>query len=431
MTYRLVSELKPDPRNPRAHKPAQIRSIANSIRAFGFNAPILVDRYGNIIAGHGRYQAALLMGLTEVPVICLDDLTESQARAYMIADNRLTDLSSWDDKKLAVHFKELSELALEFSIEDTGFALPEIDVRVQSLEPGPEPEPHDNFSVAKGPAVSQPGDLYRLGDHKLYVGNSLEERSFTILMDGAVAAGVFTDPPYNVKINGHVSGKGAHKHAEFAMASGEMALAQFTDFLATSMALIAAHTSPGAISYVCMDFRHMMELQQAALSNNYSLLNLCVWVKTNGGMGSFYRSKHELVFVFARKGAQRVNNIQLGRFGRNRTNVWHYAGANVTPSKGGEKLLALHPTVKPIMLVADAMRDSTKRGDIVLDPFLGSGTSILAAERCGRRCYGIEMDPLYVDTAIGRWERLTGREALHASGRTFSQLMAERGAGDE
>ena len=307
LKYLSIADIKPDPRNPRAHKPAQIRAIANSIRAFGFNAPILIDRYGNIIAGHGRYQAALLMGLTEVPVICLDDLTESQARAY----------------------------------------------------------------------------------------------------------------------------KGAHKHAEFAMASGEMTPAEFMDFLAASMARIAAHTATGGIAYICMDFRHMVELQQAAQSNNYSLLNLCVWVKTNGGMGSFYRSQHELVFVFAQKGAKRINNIQLGRFGRNRTNVWHYAGANVMPPKGGEKLLALHPTVKPIMLVADAMRDSTKRGDIVLDPFLGSGTGILAAERCGRRCYGIELDPLYVDTAIGRWERLTGRPALHASGRTFSELKAERGASHE
>ena len=246
-------------------------------------------------------------------------------------------------------------------------------------------------------------------------------------MGGEVAAGVFTDAPWNVKISGNVSGKGVNKHDDFAMASGEMSPAEFTQFLGDSIARIAAHAVPGAIVYMCMDFRHMVELQQAAQSNNYELLNLCVWIKTNGGMGSFYRSAHELVFVFARKGAKRINNVQLGRFGRNRTNVWHYAGANVMPAKGGEKLLALHPTVKPIMLVADAMRDSTKRGDIVLDPFLGSGTSILSAERCGRRCYGIELDPLYVDTAIARWQRLTGREALHTSGRTFSELWTERG----
>ena len=427
MTYRQVSELKPNPRNPRKHKDAQIRAIANSIKAFGFNAPILIDKYGNIIAGHGRHQAALLMGLTEVPVICLDGLTEAQARAYMIADNRLTDRSTWDDQTLAIHLKELSELALEFSIVDTGFSLPEIDFRVQSLDPAPETDSHDRFSMAKGPAVSRPGDLFHLGDHRLVCGNSLEEQSFAILMGSEAAAGVFTDAPYNVKIPGNVSGKGMHKHADFAMASGEMTPAEFTRFLDRSIALVAAHSAPGAIAYMCMDFRHMVELQQAAQSNNYDLLNLCVWVKTNGGMGSFYRSQHELVFVFAQKGAPRINNIQLGRFGRNRTNVWHYAGANMAPAKGGEKLLALHPTVKPILLVADAMRDSTKRGDIVLDPFLGSGTTILAAERCGRRCYGIELDPMYVDTAIARWQRLTGREALDVSGRTFSELRTERG----
>jgi DNA modification methylase len=427
LKYLNIADIKPDPRNPRKHNAAQIEAIKRSIKGYGFNAPILIDKQRIIIAGHGRHKAAMLLGLTEVPVICLDNLTEAQARAYMIADNQLNDRSSWCDRGLAIHLKELSDLALEFSIEDTGFSLPEIDIRIQSLDVPPKSEPHDEFLMANGPAVSRPGDLFHLGSHRLFCGNSLEDQSFIALMGDEAAAGVFSDAPYNLKIDGNVSGKGATKHGDFAMASGEMTQSEFTQFLGDSMARSAKHSAPGAIVYMCMDFRHMVELQQAAQANKYELLNLCVWIKTNGGMGSFYRSAHELVFVFAKKGAKRINNVQLGRFGRNRTNVWHYAGANV----GGEKLLALHPTVKPIMLVSDAMRDSTKRGDIVLDPFLGSGTSILAAERCGRRCYGIELDPLYVDTAIARWERLTGREALHASGRAFSELRAERGGSHE
>jgi DNA modification methylase len=245
-------------------------------------------------------------------------------------------------------------------------------------------------------------------------------------MEGEQAKAVFTDPPYNVKIEGHVSGLGAVKHREFAMASGEMGEAEFTQFLTTALKLAGTHTAPGGILYACMDFRHMGEMLAAGRATGFELLNLCVWVKTNGGMGSFYRSKHELVFVFRDGTPQHQNNIQLGRFGRNRTNVWHYAGANIRSRKGAEDVLALHPTVKPIMLVTDAMRDATARGDVVLDPFLGSGTSILAAERTRRRGYGIELDPIYVDTAITRWERMTGKEACHASGKTFRAIGAER-----
>jgi len=245
------------------------------------------------------------------------------------------------------------------------------------------------------------------------------------------ARGAFADVPYNVKIAGHVSGLDSVKHPEFLQASGEMTSGEYTCFLTKALAQIAAHTAKGAVIYICIDFRHIGELQEAAAANGLILLNLCVWVKTNGGMGSFYRSQHELVFVFANGLARRTNNIQLGRFGRNRSNVWHYAGSNIRPRKSGEDLLSLHPTVKPTLLVADAMRDSTKRGEVVLDPFMGSGTSILAAERTGRRCYGIELDPRYVDTAIARWERLTGKMAVHESGKTFAEVRAERGATDE
>jgi DNA modification methylase len=427
LTYRLTSDLIPNPHNPRKHTRAQIEALANSIAAFGFNAPILVDRIGNIMAGHGRLEAAKSIGLTEVPVVCLENLSEAQARAYMIADNRLTDRSSWNEEVLAVHLKELSDLALEFNIEATGFELPEIDVRIESLNTPIEADGDDDFDVADRPAVSCAGDVWHLGEHRLLCGSALEAASYVTLMAGERATATITDPPYNVKISGHVSGLGAAKHREFKMASGEMAEAEFSHFLTTSLGLAGANTLPGGIIDAFMDWRHMGEMLAAGRANRFDLLNLCVWVKTNAGMGSLYRSKHELVFVFRNGNTPHRNNIQLGRFGRYRTNVWTYAGANIRHREGREELLALHPTVKPIMLIADAIRDSTVRGDIVLDPFLGSGTTILAAERTNRRGYGIELDPLYVDTAIVRWQRMTGRHAINAgSGRTYTEIAAER-----
>jgi DNA modification methylase len=242
------------------------------------------------------------------------------------------------------------------------------------------------------------------------------------------AAAVFTDSPYNVPIDGHVSGNGRITHREFAMASGEMSKEEFTDFLTTSLKLMCDHAVAGAVIYEFLDWRHMGEMLAAGHSAGCDLLNLCVWVKSNAGMGSFYRSRHELVCVFRAGKKTHTNNIQLGRFGRNRSNTWFYPGVNSFARKGAENALAYHPTVKPIALVADAILDSTKRGEIVLDPFLGSGTTILAAERTGRRCYGIEIDPIYVDTAVARWEKITGKQAQNSQGQTFAQVKADRGS---
>ncbi|MFZ1962720.1 MAG: site-specific DNA-methyltransferase [Roseiarcus sp.] len=237
---------------------------------------------------------------------------------------------------------------------------------------------------------------------------------------------MFTDPPYNVRIDGNVCGSGAIKHREFAMASGEMSQEEFTAFLTRALELACENTVPGATIYACMDWRHMSELLAAARATGCETLNLCVWVKTNGGMGSLYRSRHELVFVFRNGKEPHVNNVQLGRFGRNRSNVWNYSGVNSFPRKGRKNDLGFHPTVKPIAMVADAILDSTNLNDVVLDTFLGSGTTVLAAERAGRCCYGIELDPLYVDTTIVRWERLTGLQARQASGQTFAEVKAQR-----
>jgi len=344
----------------------------------------------------------------------------------LLADNKLTDRSTWDDAALALRLKELTEIAIDFEIEDIGFELPEIDFRIQSLDAADELDVADEFQPCSGPAVSRSGDLWLLGDHRLYCGSALEASAYDVLLEGAKAAAVFADPPYNVKIEGHVCGGGAMKHREFAMASGEMTTDEFSLFLKTALGLAGARLAEGAVVYACMDWRHMAEMLAAGAAAGFDLINLCVWVKSNGGMGSLYRSRHELVFVFRNGPSKNLNNVQLGRFGRNRTNVWNYPGANSFPRKGRGKSLDLHPTVKPIAMVADAILDATQRGDIVLDPFCGSGTTILGAERVGRSGVGIELDPLYVDLTISRWRRMTKQTAMHANGKTFEALCSER-----
>jgi DNA modification methylase len=428
ISFIAVADLIPAPHNARKHSRAQIRAIARSIEAFGFNAPILVDRNRQIVAGHGRYEAAKLLSFTVVPAIFLDHLTETQARAYMLADNKLTDRSSFDDAKVAVQLKELSELVLDFDIEAIGFEMPEIDLRIQSLDESDAADRADEFEVVTGPAVCIAGDLWQLGPHRLYCGNALDASAYVTLMEGEKAAAVFTDPPYNLKIDGHVGGNGRITHREFAMASGEMTEQEFTEFLTETIKRICEWTIPGALLYVCMDWRHMGEMLAAGRSNKCEFLSLVVWAKTNGGMGSFYRSAHELIFLFKNGKHPHLNNVQLGRFGRNRTNLWTRPGLNGFARKNSKDASAIHPTVKPIGLVSDAILDSTKRNDIVLDPYLGSGTTILAATRTGRRCFGIEIDALYVDTAISRWQRMTGLEATNTQGQTFAQVKSERGA---
>lgn len=422
-----IGDLIPDPDNPRKHGRAQISAIAKSIEAFGFNAPILVDKKNKIVAGHGRYEAAKLLGLHKVPIVSLSHLTETQARAYLLADNKLTDRSTWDDNKLAIQLKELSDLVLDFEIEAIGFEPPEIDLRIQSLDSALE-EADDQFELATGPVVSRTGDLWLLGSHRLYCGSALDATSYDALSNGERAAAAITDPPYNLKIDGHVSGNGRTTHREFAMASGEMSETEFSDFLYQTFQRISAYCRDGALIYSFMDWRHMSEILAAGRAASLDLLNLCVWAKTNGGMGSHYRSRHELVFVFKSGHDPHTNNIQLGRFGRNRSNVWNSPGANSFARSGPKKRLESHPTVKPIALVADTILDCTKRNDIVIDPNLGSGTTILAAERTGRRCHAIEIDGRYVDTAIKRWEQLTKQEAKDIHGNTFAQARSNRGA---
>jgi DNA modification methylase len=423
-----VDSISPDPLNPRIHSREQIRAIARSIQTFGFNAPILVDRLGAIKAGHGRFEAARYLNLSHVPVIRLEHLSEQQAKAYMLADNKLTDRSSWDDGQLALRLKELQDVVIDFEIEATGFEAPEIDFRIQSLDPPDDASADDEFEPPAGPAVSKIGDSWQLGLHRLFCGNALEKQSYEALLESERAAAVFTDPPYNVRINGHAVGKGRKTHREFAMASGEMSRRQFAEFLQTFVQGMRPYAHTEAVYYMCMDWRHFTEAMTAIDQSGCEMINLCVWAKANGGMGSLYRSAHELVLVFHARGTKHRNNVQLGRFGRNRTNVWNYPGMNSFARRGRSRALDLHPTVKPIAMVADAILDVTNHGDIVLDPFCGSGTTILAAERTSRRGYGIELDPLYVDLTIKRWQQRTKQRAVHASGKTFAEMCGDRAA---
>jgi DNA modification methylase len=430
LIHRRIDEIKPDAANPRRHSKKQIRQIAASIEAFGFIVPILIDRDGNIVAGHGRWLAGRDLGFTEVPTLCLDHLTPAQACAFRIADNRLSEIGTWDDRLLAQQLKDLSLLGLDFSVELTGFEMGEIDLRIAAFEEFSETSEDPADAVPEFPGrspVSKHGDLWLLGRHRVLCGNALEAKAFTALMGEERAAAVFTDAPYNVEIDGNASGLGAIHHRPFPMASGEMDRAEFTAFLGQACRNLAAFSSDGALHYHCMDWRHIDELLAATHDVYDELKNLCIWVKDNGGMGSLYRSRHELIFVFKHGQGSHRNNVQLGRFGRNRTNVWCYPGVNSFARSGAEgNLLALHPTVKPVAMVADAILDCSARGDIVLDSFLGSGTTVIAAERTGRRCYGMELDPLHVDTGLHRWQTLTGGTARHAvSGRSFDDLAAE------
>ena len=386
-----------------------------------------MDGAGGVIAGHGRIEAAKLLGIDKVPTIRLEDLTEAEVRAYVIADNKLAENAGWDRELLAIELQGLIELDTDFDITITGFEMPEIDILIGELEVAVEDDPGDEVpEVSDGPSVTRAGDIWCVGKHRLLCGDALDPDSYTRLLDGAEAQMVFADVPYNLAIIGHVSGLGKVKHREFVMASGEMTEEEFTTFLTTAFRNLAAHSADGAIHFFFIDWRHLFELLSAARGVYSELKNLCVWNKTNGGMGSLYRSKHELVFVFKAGTAPHINNVELGRYGRYRTNVWDYAGVN-SFGKDRDAELALHPTVKPVALVADAILDCSKRGGIILDAFAGSGTTLIAAEKTGRRGYGIELDPQYCDLIVKRLVAVAEVEAIHAaSGKSFPEIARER-----
>jgi len=419
-----ISSLRPYERNARAHSKRQIGKIAASIKEFGWMNPILADASGTVIAGHGRLEAAKLLGLAKVPVIRISDLSPTQVRAYRLADNRLAEDAGWDESLLRIELNELIELSSDFEITATGFEMAEVDIILGAADDAGD----DDASAAEpadaaGQAVSKAGDLWHCGKHRLLCGNALERAAYERLLEGEKADLVITDPPYNVKVSS-ISGKGRRKHDEFVMASGEMSTAAFKDFLSTVLALLAAHTISGALHYIFMSWPHLAELLAAAEAEGFEVKNLVVWDKGSGGMGSLYRSAHELILLLKHGKGSHTNNVALGAFGRNRTNMWHYRGAN-SFGAGRDEALAMHPTVKPVAMIADAMLDASPRNGLVLDPFAGSGTVLIAAERTGRRAGAIELDPKYVDVALRRFRRIIGKEPVHAeTGMTFSEMEA-------
>ena len=422
-----ITRLKLNPSNVRTHSKKQIRQLADSIKTFGFTQPVLVDENDCLIAGEGRLKAAQLLQLKTIPAMVIRGLSPAK-RALAIADNKIPQNAGWDREKLAQELGVISEeLVLEdLTVSITGFEAAEIDALNLDFEDDPS-DPADDVDIASltGTAVTQQNDLWQLNNHYLGCGDARDEMGIARLMRGELAHAAFLDPPYNVLIRS-VVGRGRSKHREFAMASGEMSSERYGTSLTSALAAARRASVDGAVHYVCIDWRQVSDLITVGRSIYGAHLNVVVWVKTNAGQGSFYRSQHELIGVFRVGDSPYLNNIELGRHGRCRSNVWRYAGAN-TFRTGRMSDLAAHPTVKPTAMVADAIKDCTARGQIVLDTFAGSGTTILAAERVGRRARGLEIDPHYVDIAIRRWQAYTGRDAVHVdTGLTFEEVAAGR-----
>lgn len=415
-----LSEIKDNPNNARRHDRRQIAKLCRSIRKFGFTSPAVIDEANQLLCGHARVAAARLLGLDSIPVVRATHLSEADKRAFMIADNRLAELATWDQQALRRELSFLSDLDIDYDFSPIGLDTGQVDFIIDG---GMEADDRaDTLPSVPDVPVSKPCDLWLMGEHRVVCGSALDPSSYRALMGDEKADMVFTDPPYNVPIDGHTGGKGTVKHREFAMASGEMSIGEYAAFLSAFIGLIGAIAQDGAICFVCIDWRHVGELLTAGKA--LTLKNICVWVKTNAGMGSLYRSQHEFVFVFKCGAANHINNVELGKHGRNRSNVWEYRGINsFGPDR--DELLKSHPTVKPVALVADAIRDCSHRGDLILDPFGGSGTTLIAAEKTKRRSALIEIDPVYVDVIVRRWEAFTGKQAVcAASGLTFAQREA-------
>jgi DNA modification methylase len=420
-----ISSLRPYTRNARTHSKKQVHQIADSIKRFGFTNPVLISDDNEIVAGHGRVMAAKELKLSKVPVVRLSHLSAEERRAYVLADNKLALNAGWDTEILAIELQALIDI--DFDVTLTGFSLAEIDLTLDQAREAsttlPD-NPADRILEPPENAVTRSGDIWVLGRHRLLCGDAQKSQNLARLLGKQRANLIFTDPPYNVRIDGNVCGLGSTRHREFAFASGEMTETQFTEFLTTTLSNAAAVAQDGAIAFVCMDWRHMRELLDAGERAFSGLKNVCVWNKTNGGMGTFYRSKHELIFVFKTGNAPHTNSFGLGDTGRYRTNVWDYPGISSLSARRKDEL-AMHPTVKPVALVVDAIKDCSRRGEIVLDIFGGSGTTLIGAESCGREARLIEYDPRYCDTIIARWQNFTGKRAMR-DGKTFEETASHR-----
>jgi DNA modification methylase len=423
ITYVPLGELRSPARKVRAGDPAHVREVAATISALGFCNPILIGKNNVVIDGEVRLEAAKLLGLGRVPCVRIDHLSAAEQRLLRLAVNRLGEKGQWDLDELKIEFEEL--ILADAPIEISGFSLDEID----QIVIGDEEDAIEQGPLAPDPgavAIARLGDMFQLGPHRVICGDARDAAVFRLLMDGDPAARlVLTDEPYNVKIAGHVTG-GAHR--EFAMASGEMSNEEFLGFNIDWIEPVAAYLCDGGVFGTFIDWRGLPTVHSAAVQQGLAPLNLIVWAKTNAGMGSLYRSQHELLPLFKKGDAPHVNNVELGKRGRWRSNVWTYPGASSLGSDA-RRGLQDHPTVKPTAMLKDALLDLTNRGEIVLDPFLGSGSTLIAADKAGRVCRGVELDPLYVDVIIRRYEAVTGEAAVLAeTGERFADLAARRAA---
>ena len=421
LQYNIVStdSLVEYARNPRKNDVVVDKMVA-CIKEFGFRIPIVAKSDGTVIDGHLRLKAAKKLGLKEVPIVIADDLSDAQIKAFRLVANQSANWAEWDEELLKLEFEELQDA--NFDLNLTGFDLNEIDRLLQQENDIEEDELEETASDEEHTIVSKAGDLWLLGEHRLLCGDSTKLADVQLLMNGHTADMIFTDPPYNVKVS-EISGLGKFHHKEFAMASGEMSEQEFIDFLSSVFSNMIAVSKDGSIHYICMDWKHIYEIILVGRNSYTEFKQLCVWNKGTGGMGTFYRSQHELIFVFKKGTAKHTNNFELGEHGRYRTNVWDYAGTNSFISDDRDELLKMHPTVKPVRLVADAILDCSKYGELILDLFGGSGTTLIACEETHRKCHMMELDPKYVDTIIRRWQKHTGKQAVHAdSGKTFDEL---------
>lgn len=403
-----VEKLQANPKELRIHKPQKIEGLKKSVQTTGIFIPIVVSN-GKVVAGNARLMVAKQLELKLIPVIEASNLTEEQLRAYAIADNKFTIDAEWNLPVLQIELTDLRKINFDFGV--INYEAPEVDYIVQSFvskdkkEQDLEESAVDELNIEKR---VKKGDLIKLGRHWLLCANSLLADSFKHLMGDVLATMVLTDPPFNDAVK-NISGNGAIKHDEFAMASGEMTEAEFIVFLKTFIQHLIAHSINGSLAYIFMSWRHSYELLTAGKAYS-ELKNICVWNKLTGGMGSMYRSQHEFCFVFKKGTESHVNNIQLGKFGRNRTNVWDYKGVRVTNPENKDDL-RFHPTCKNIELLSDAILDASNPGNAVLDPFAGSGSTLLACEKTDRVCYAMEIEPHYCDVIVHRWEALTGQKA--------------------
>lgn len=397
----------------RKHSKKQLQKLKNAINKVGYVNPILLDEKYNILAGELRLFAAKELGFTQIPAIILENLTPEEIEAIRILDNRIAEDGEWNFENLKDEIEKLMKFDITF--EDLGFDTVDYD-EIFLIKNSGENKVHDtdkedeSWLDANIPTKVKTGDLWRLGDHFIFCGDSLNDKSFEILMQGELDQIVVTDPPYNCKIKGHVCGLGKTQHEEFAMASGEMTDSEFAEFISKFMQNLVKFSCDGSLSYIFMDWVGVKLLLTQGKKHYSELKNIAVWNKKVGGMGAMYRSQHEMVPIFKNGKAKHQNHIQLGKNGRYRTNVWDYSGVRATNPTSLE-LLKLHPTVKPVAMLHDILLDSSSKNDIVLDCFGGSGSTLLAAERCKRRARLIEINPRYVDVSIYRWEKETGKTA--------------------